>query len=438
MKKPDSSEFFASNVSQKALISGSFDINGVIPAGATITLAREEVLSHQDTTVSQTFPAVDQGTWSFGDITTGKTYIVTAHVIANGKTIATSDSIEVSAPAAEEVLVLNIPAANPSGTAVISGNIRVDGYIPPGATITIQGRELGEKKYTTIASNLTGAPSQFMSYASAVAGQTYEVIGILLDQSGNQIGISPTLDIDAPATNEQLTINSQATPPATISPTPASIPAATTQPTPVPTPTMISGSIDFNGVAPANSRIVIFEKVYNSQQYQVAVNNVTPLDNTTWQWTGPQAGTWYNVIAVLKQTQPNGTDQDIATSQMQSIAAPATNVVFTVNSGLNLSPPNGQITASCGNLSGSTWGGQMSYQSVPGAQSYWLEVGSAQGSNDIYNAIQNTNNQSNQTASVNFQNGITYYARYAYATSLNAGQPQFSPFSSSIQFKCSQ
>ncbi|HSX09523.1 MAG TPA: hypothetical protein VLF93_05185 [Candidatus Saccharimonadales bacterium] len=433
-----SSSSLSSNAIQKTLISGSFDINGVIPQGASIVIKRVNASSTTDNaTYPQNFPAVDQGTWSLDDITSGNSYVLTADVVVNNKVIATSAPLEVTAPADDETLIFNIPTTNPTGTAMITGDIRVDGYIPAGSTIKVQGRVLGKKTYTTVASNLPGAESQFMSYASAIAGEQYEIVGILLDKSGNQIGISPTLDVTAPALNEQLTINSKAIPSASPTPTPTNAPLATAAPTPVPTPTMISGSIDFNGVAPANSRIVILEKVYNSQNYQVAVNNVTPQDNATWQWTGPSTGTWYDIVAVLKQTQPDGTDQDIATSQSQSIAAPGTNVVLTVNSGIVLSPPSGTITASCGNLSGSTWGGQLSYPSVQGAQSYWLEVGTASGSNDVYNAFQNTNNQPNQTASVNFNNGITYYAQYAYAQTLNATQPQFSPFSSPMQFKCS-
>lgn len=431
-----------------SLISGTFDINGVIPPGATIVVRRKNALSTTDTANSpQNFPAVDQGTWSLDGTNAGKTYIITAAIVSNGKTLAESDPVEVTAPATDETLIFNIPEAHPAGTAMISGNILVDGYIPPGATISVKGRMLGKITYTTAASNLPAQQTQFMSYASATAGQTYQIIGVLLDKTGKQIGVSPILEVSAPALNEKLTINSQAQPPATPTSAPTATPAVTVQaqtptptpqPTPTPTPVMISGSIQFNGVAPANSRIVILEKVYNTQQYQVAVNNVTPTNGATWQWTGAQLATWYNIVAVLKQTQPDGTDTDIALSQTQSVAAPGANVSLTINSGLVLSPPNGPINASCGNLSNNVWGGQMSYASVSNAQSYWLEVGTSEGANNVYNSLQNTNGQSNQTASVNFTNGVTYYARYAYATSLNATQPQFSPFSSTLQFICKQ
>lgn len=450
LRNPGTPQSSSSQLAQKAIISGSFDINGVVPLDAVIVINRTNVSSSTDSQqVPQSFAAVDQGSWSLSDIASGKTYQVVASVVAQGKTIATSDPIEVTAPAEEETIILNIPTKTPSGSAVISGNIRVDGYIPQGATIMVEGRNLGKTKYTTIASNLPGSQSQFMSYASAIAGQTYEVMGTLMDSNGNQIGTSDMIVVTAPAFNEVLTINSHAVPPATPTPAPTLVPtkapstATATQippvtPTPTPTPIMISGNIDFNGVAPANSRIVILEKVYNQQQYQVAVDNVTPLDNTSWQWTGATVGTWYNIVAVLKQRQSDGTDQDIATSQAQSIAAPGANVTLTINSGIVLSPPPGPITVSCGSLSGSTWGAQMSVASVAGGQTYWLEVGTSSGANNIYNSIQNTNNQSNQTANMNLNNGTTYYARYAYATTLNATQPQFSPFSATTQFQCSQ
>lgn len=433
----------SSTASNKALISGTFDINGVIPSEAIVILKRTDVASPNNTiTLSQGFSATDQGSWSLDNAIAGKTYTITASIVSQGQTIATSDPIEVTAPASNEIIVLNLPISNPKGTAVISGNIHIDGYIPQAAMLTIKGRILGKTNYTTIASNLPGNPTQFMSYASAIAGQTYEVIGILTDSSGKQIGISPTLEVTAPALNESLTINSQAAPPTpspqSATPTPTPLITTMPSPTPIPTPAMISGSINFNGIAPVNSRIVIFQKVYNSPNYEVAVNNVTPIDGTTWQWTGARLATWYDIVAILKQTQPDGTDKDIAISQMQSVAAPGTNVILTINSGIVLSAPNGTISANCGNLSNNIWNGQISYSSVSGAQSYWMEIGSAEGSNDILNVIQNTNNQSNQTVNVNLTNGITYYARYAYATNPNAGKPQFSPFSATTQFKCSQ
>jgi hypothetical protein len=126
IKKPDS-QTAVTALSQKSLLSGTFDINGVIPDGASIIIKRVNAASSSDTdTYPQHFPAVDQGTWSMDDITNGKTYTITATMVVNGKTIAVSAPLEVTAPASDETLIFNIPSTQPAGAAVISGNIRVD------------------------------------------------------------------------------------------------------------------------------------------------------------------------------------------------------------------------------------------------------------------------------------------------------------------------
>lgn len=441
-----------------AMISGTFNINGVIPPDASVLIEKRDLDEKNKTTAAQNIQAVDGGTWSFQGVTAGETYELTASVIVNQNVVATADPITITAPASEEVFTFNLTVPNPTEPATISGIVQVNGYMPPGATISVNGRELGADSFTTVVPPMQATNRGFISYSSALAGQTYELVGILSDASGNQIGSSDPLTITAPAANETLTINSQAIPPATptptatLTPTPTptvgpsatagptatpTAPAPTFTPTPVPTPISISGSINFNGVAPLNSRITIFQKVYNSQNYTLAVDNISPVNGSTWTWNGATAGTWYNVIAILKQAQPNGTDQDIADSQVVSVAAPASSLVMNINSGTVLAAPSGNISVSCGTQSGNTWNAQITYTPQGGAQSYWLQIGSSNGGSDIYNSMQNAQNgNGNQTVTAGFNNNQTYYARYAYANVQNAGQPQYSPFSGTTSLMC--
>lgn len=420
------------------LISGSFDINGVIPDGATITVYAKEANS---TSKPQAFaaglPVADKSTWSFSEGVGNKNYTITGEIVANGTVIATSSPITVTAPADEEVLTFNIQSQNPTGTAVISGNITVNGYIPNDSTISIQGRKLGAQTFTTVAKNLPGQSRQFMSYATAVAGQTYEIQGTLVSQSGNIIGTSSLITITAPATNEALIINSSAPVPTPI-PTPTSNP---NQPSPTPQPQAggtISGNINFNGAAPANSRIVILTAPGNTSNYTVSVNNVTPVDGATWSWSGAAPSTWYNVMAVLKQHNSNGTDTDIAYSTPVTIASPATGVVLSINSGVSLSAPGGPITVNCQQYNGgpnqNTWNVAITFQTVPGAQSYWYQIGSTSGGNNVVNTA-NTSNTINAT----FNNNTTYYAQYAYANVpvASLGSNEWSGFSSPTSLQCS-
>lgn len=423
-----------------AVISGSFDVNGVVPPGSTITIT-EKIANSSDAPAafSEGVAPVDGGQWYFANTTKGQTYEIQASLIQNGIPIAQSSPLFVTSPADDEVLTLNIESEQPTGNAIISGTIAVNGYIPSGATISVFGRKLGNQQFTTIASNLAGQPQQFLSYSSAVAGQTYEVQAELLDDEGNNIGTSSTLVVTAPALNETITINSSSVMPATPTPTPAPTSA---QPTPTPTtppqPAAISGSINFNGIAPSNSRIVILQKIYNTSNYQVAVDNITPTNAVTWSWQGPQAATWYDLVAVLKQRQSNGTDQDLATSAMQSVAAPASNIIFTLNSGISISAPGGPVTVNCNNESGSTWNGQIMFPSVAGAGAYWYQIGSTNGGSDQGNQTQNANGSQAMSIGLQMNNGQSYYARYAYSNLSNqgVGSNQYSPFSNTFQLQC--
>lgn len=434
----------ATNQLKQASVSGRFDINGVIPAGSSITLTQKPlgVKNATPKIFASNLPVADQSPWSFDKAIEGVSYEIQANLVVNGSVVSASSPLSVTAPADDETLTLDIESTTHTPNAQISGNILVDGYIPAGATITIKGRKLGSQTFTTVASNLTGSAHQFMSYTTALSGVTYEVEGLLLDKTGKTIGTSNILAVTAPAVNEALVINSSAQPTVTPTPvTPTSIPSQNL-PTPVPQPVssgaVISGGINFNGASPSNSRIVIFQQANGASSNAVAVNNVSPVDGSTWSWNGAASGTWYTLIAVLKQHNSNGTDTDLATSAPVIIAAPATNVIFTINSGASIPQPTGQATVTCQTYNGgpnqNNWNVQIAFPPVSGAQSYWYQVGTNNGGNNTLNTA-NTSN----TVNLTLGNNTTYYARYAYAnvSSTPLGSSQWSPFSSTSTLQCS-
>ncbi len=439
-----------SNISGKSLgqLSGTLDINGVVPEGATISLSQKisGSSSKPEDFITGLVPN-DGDRWNFDEAIVGESYEIQAKLVVDGQEVSYSSPVVATVPARREMLTLNIESQAPvqQQNAVISGNILVNGYIPDGAVISVRGRSLGEAQFEDIAKNLPGQPRQFLSYANAIGGVTYEVVGTLFAKDQSTIlGTSSTLTVTAPAVNETLIINSTAIAPFTPTPLPTTTPApntsqtqVTSTPTPIPQKAVISGSIKFNGVAPANSRIVVLQKAYNSSSYQVAVDNITPVDGATWQWGKPAHSTWYDLVAVLKQRQSDGSDRDVATSSMQSLAAPATSVQFTLNSGVTLSAPSGSIGVSCGNESGSSWNATITFDGVSGAKSYWYQIGTSNGGIQVANSTQNSSG-GNLAVNTSMINGTIYYTRYAYAnlTNLNAGSDQFSPFSSTKQIKC--
>lgn len=427
----------------QSVVSGNFNINGVIPAGASITLTKKEYGSKSAAAIfASNLPVVDGSPWSFIKAASGKNYEIQAQVIVNGAIITTSAPLVITAPADNETLTINIEGKNQTGNTVISGNVEVNGFIPAGSSISVQGRQLGAQTFTTVAQGLPGKTRQFMSYTTAVPGTTYEVQSILKNAAGQTIGTSSILTLTAPALDETLVINSGAAPVPTLpaggtpSTPPASEPTATAQP-PAGS-TTIAGSINLNGATPPNARIVVFYAPLNSTNNQVAVNNVSPTNGATWSWTSAQNATWYTLFAVLKQHNSNGTDTDIATSAPVTVAAPAANITFTLNSGFSLSAPGGPITVNCQTYNSgpnqNNWNVQITLGTVPSAQSYWIQLGNNSGGNNILN----TASQSN-TFNAIFNNSTTYYAQYAYSNVAVAplGSSEYSPFTSGTPLQCS-
>lgn len=417
---------------QSSSISGTFNINGVVPSGATITLMQREPSSTQYSIVKQGLQPEDKTMWDFPQATAGKSYEIKASLVQGGKTIAESDPIFVSAPATDEIITLDVESGSGAANAIIGGTVGINGYIPIGATITVEGKVFDSSaNYETIVSKLAAKDGQYLSYTTAIAGKTYNVRGILYDANGNKIGESAVIQVTAPAQNETLDINSTAKAPVTQPTTP--------QATAVPANVSVSGTINFNGAAPANSRIVIFQRPSGANNsYQVAVDNITPANGTTWQWTSAKPSTWYDIIAILKQKQSNGTDKDISTSNTITLTAPATNEVFTINSGFSLTAPNGSISVTCGSNNNNTFNATVFFQSAPSAQSYWYQIGTSNGGSELYNSTGNTNNNPTQQINVTMNSGVTYYARYAYATTANqgVGSSQYSGFSGTTQLRC--
>lgn len=419
---------------QTSGISGTISVNGVVPQGATLTLLQKNANGDGSLTpFSEGIAVSDQMEWRFANAQQGTTYEIQAVVMQNGTELSHSAPIYVTAPAENELLSLNVTSDTATENATIAGVVGINGYLPTGATITIQERLHDAADFENVLEGLAAKDGQAFAYTTAASGKMYDFRAVLYDANGNEIGRSSVVDITAPAKNEELHINSTAKPP-----------VVQQAATPTPAKSSVSGTINFNGSALPNSRIVILQRLSNTNNnFQVAIDNITPVNGTSWQWTGANVSTWYDMVAVLKQRQSDGTDKDINTSSTITVAAPASGESFTLNSGYSLSAPTGSITVTCGskNTSNNTWPATIFFQQVPNAQSYWFQIGTSNGGSEFLNTAQNAQNNSNATQSVsaNLSDGVAYYARYAYSlvSGMNVGSPQFSAFSGTTQVRCS-
>lgn len=338
--------------------------------------------------------------------------------------------------------------------ATILGSISISGDIPAGSTINVEAKQAGTQQFSTVLQNLPAKSNQTFSYTKATSGTSYDMKVTLLDPTSKVIGTSQILTVSAPALNAQFRVNSVApsatptqNPEPTLptgqtnsTPTPI-LPTATATATPTPTPTLttLSGNISFHGAAPINSRVVVLQKLANASQYQVAVDNLLPIDGIMWQWDNSISGNSYSVIAVLKQKHSDGSDTDIVTSSPVTVTAPAAFIVLTVNSYYTLAKPTGTSSVSCVTYNSgpnqNTWNVTVNFPSFTNAQSYWYEIGTTDGGSDLVNINGNA-----RTISTVFKNNTTYYGRYAYAavSGVDTGSGQYSAFSDTTRLICSK
>lgn len=416
------SQFFHKNkASANASISGEVDFNGVVPTDSTISIYQRVKGTVTFEVVESGIVAADKAAWEWDAAEEGKVYDIKATLVgSNNNEIAESNILNVAAPATNEVLTINSPAQPETpGNATMSGTVGLNGYIPEGATVTIVARQTGLSQFNPVVTNLSASDGVAWSWDQAQSGQSYDVEAQLLDSSGNILSQSSILTAAAPATNEVLNITSNIAPPA-----PATV--------------SISGVVDLNGNIPSNTTISIATRVTGQSQFNTIATGLSATNGIAWNWPQAQSGTSYDVQASL--VQGNNT---IATSQILTGYAPAANEVLIINAPTQAQGPSNTPSVQCVNMnSANQWSGTISFRQVQGAQQYWIQIGtSPQSVNNIfeyrYQPTDLSGNTYTYTTSNIFNNGTTYYIRYAYSNSATSGNiGDFSQFSNQQQFGC--
>lgn len=88
----------------------------------------------------------------------------------------------------------------------------------------------------------------------------------------------------------------------------------------------ISGTIDFNGTAPAGSTISIGLRASDNNNFDLVIQNIQPANGATWSFNEAKAGSRYQVQAYLVLNQ-----QTIASSPVLTVAAPALGQILSLN-----------------------------------------------------------------------------------------------------------
>lgn len=400
-------------------VSGTLNVNGYVPTGATVAISERKAGESQFNAVVSSLAPNDGGVWSWNGAQKGVAYELKAVLQKDGQTLVDGDSLTVVAPADSEILTINSKIAPPkAAVSTISGTLDLNGYLPTNSTIKISARKVGESDFIPIINNLTAKDGIVWSWNNAVTGTSYEIQGYLI-YNGNVIAQSKTLVVAAPAYNEIVRINSPATG--------------------GPTFTSMSGTINHNGIIPANSTYAIAQRQNGTtQQFTVVVSGIPVADSAAWIWNQAVGGVIYDLQAYLKDNSGN----IITMSQVLTVAAPAVNEILTINAQTQPSaPPAISLNYSCtGKNQNGLWQVEISYNIntvISNALQYWLTIGtSPQGNQIVSNIIAPSSPKQSQsfTTGYVFVEAQTYYAQWAYATCAQCNT--YSQFTQSKSFTC--
>ena len=444
--------FFISLNNKQAVVSGKIDLNGYVPAGSTIAIAQRKAGESEYHTVITGLPPIDQTPWEWKGAQKGEIYEMRAYLQTAGQPQAESEPKILAAPATEEVLTLNTIHKPETPTKTdISGMFDLNGYVPVGSSIDIVEKKPMETEYNIIIKGLPAVDKTAWIWNDAEVGEKYDFRAILV-QGNILLAESAVKTFTAPAANESLTINSTLISP-TLSPSPTSTtptnipliqptntPVVTTYPTSTPplSSATISGNVDLNGAIPSNALISVQTKQTGTGQFKIVVDQLTARNGVFWSWGDAKTGVSYQIQANLFV---NG--QLISQSQVLTVAAPAANEILVINSANNLPQPSNSPGVNCNQPNSSNnWSVNISYGSMNNTKLYWIKVGDINQENRFIDARIPPNNQGlpttyNFNTEYFFAQGVTYYAKYAYATCDNCTDPYyFSPFSKVAQFSC--
>lgn len=399
-------------------ISGTIHYNGIQPEDPTrgkVVLLQKEVGETDYQTANDNVPLEVDAFWHWDKAIQGTTYNIKAYVEVDGKRIADSTEITVTAPSVNQVLVFNVtkadlPASITEGEIVsITGSLDLNGYIPEGSTVLIQGRLKDDDNWIN-GETFVASDGRKLSYDEATAGEAYQFRGILYDTSGVEIGRSTTLTVAAPATNQVIRIHSEAEAPEETA--------------------AISGKITLNGAIEPNSTILMLQKLPGDKNY-TAFDRIPAVNGSTWKFDEAVSGAKYDITATLQVN-----EQDVSKGTVLTVTAPAENEVITIDTNFSLNPPTQEPSTACVNQQEGRWNVTITYKAVNNAKQYHLQAGSSQGGTNVLNETTNATG-SDITRNVLINAGQDYYTRYAYSTSSGCSENQcFSSYSPTRVFRC--
>lgn len=191
----------------KVGVSGVVTINGFIPSGSRVDFfARIAESDTEFQPVGEPLPAANGVRFDFENADPGVTYEYQAELYNSADTfIGQSTYLTVTAPASNEVVVINSTATPPSQAAAISGTITLNGSLVQNSTVILLQRKAGESDYSVVD---RFAPTRTIEYkwSDAVGGTAYDITAALqVNEANTATGNVRT--VTAPASDVAITID---------------------------------------------------------------------------------------------------------------------------------------------------------------------------------------------------------------------------------------
>lgn len=405
----------------KSPISGELDLNGHIPPNTTIKILTKELPKGEFQTAVANLAAQNGSVWQYSEANAGSTYEIQAQLLTDGAMVDSSQSTVVVAPASGIVLRINSSAKHPETVppvSTISGVLNINGYIPQGSTISLSAQKQSGSNFETVVTGLAAKDQGQWTWNSALAGQTYNLKASLVSAS-TEISVSALQVITAPATNELITINSTAKPPA-------------------PTIVSIKGTVNYNGNLSGSPTFSLGVRKTGTQNFVNAVNDASVSQGMSWNYPNATPGVSYDIQGYLWS---NG--KPYSQSQILTVTAPASVETLTINAQTQPpAPAGGTINVSCGGQQNNLYQATVNFNTqnnLQTPQQYQVTIGSSTGANNMYNSTvspSNPNGSQSLTTNNLFSKAVNYYAQYAYSSCQGGNCSTFSSVSPSAAFNC--
>ncbi len=384
----------------------------------------------------------DNAPWPWNSAVSGQPYEMIADLQVDGKLVTTSEPLIVTAPALNQQIDLHVTwhdlpeSVVKEQTASIKGTVMVNGYIPPNTKVAIQSKTNVNNNFQSVVTIDPVKPKNDWTWNNTVPLKDYSMRAILY-QGTTQLATSEVITAEGGDTEVAFTLNSTAlVPNATPTTSPSSTNTAknpTIAPTQQPTTASITGKVFVNRPINDNTSLLMLWRYPGEKDYKVITRIQNPSHNgQSWSWTNVTIGKQYEITGVLQVNEKN-----TASTQSQIVTAPAQDINFTLNTGVFIPTPNGNVNVlSCNNIGNNQYNANISFPRQQTAGNYWVQVGRSNAGSDVYNSkIQSNNN--NPQITVQIDGNRTYYAQFAYSLCTNCSEDaNFSNFSSSSTFSC--